>query len=139
MMQTIKSARKRGPTLVSKNQVLQVIVDRFCASPVQYSTRQQIADELCVPSTVINDQVDRLKADGSITTTFNGHFFPAHIRADRPMSLTRNPGRESILEIGETCEHLSPGEIRELIHLLGGITRSEVRSEILAIKREMEA
>lgn len=136
-MQTIKTARKRGPTVVSRHQVYQVIVDNFCANPSVPTSRTEISRQLCVTYDVVDLHVKRLKDDGKIRLVINGVFAPTQIRPDRAVSFTLVPGGESVLEMADVVLNLSPGEVRNIRNLLGGIALEDLVAELRATRREL--
>lgn len=136
-MQTIKPARRRGPTVVSRQQVYQCIVDNFCANPPIPTARADIARELCVPYEVVDMHIRRLREDGKIRLVVNGVFAPTKIRPDRAVSFTRVPGGDSVLEIGDVVIKLSAGEIRNVICMMGGIALEDLAAELRATRREL--
>lgn len=129
--------RRRGPQLVSRPQVLQVIVDRFCDNPSMPTVRADLIEHLRVSTKIINDHVKGLMDEGKIRLTTPGHFVPTQIRPDRAQSLTRIPGADAKWEMGEHCVDFSPGELRTLAQLAGYVSRDDIRRELLAMREEL--
>lgn len=134
---SLEDKRRRGPQMVSRHQVLQAIVDRFCDSPSKVTVRRDLVRELMVSPQIIDGHVKGLLATGHIMLTNPGHFVPVGVRADRAMSLTLIPGADAKWEMGEFCVDLSPGELRAFAKLAGFVPRDEIRRELLALRAEL--
>jgi hypothetical protein len=126
--------RRRGPTLITGPQVLQEIVDRFCGNPSMPTTRADLINQLAVSAGIVDDHVKKLIAKGRVRKILNGVLVPTQIRPDRAVSVTRIPGGDTKVEIGDACLDLSKGEIRDLVAGLGGVMTQDLRAELREIR-----
>lgn len=103
----------------NRERVLQCIID--LANQRRPAARVLIAQLLNLKLSIVDDAVKRLKEDGLVRPVVPGIFEPVPQHPpSRPISKTVLTDGTTVLEIGDTCENLTPHEAQVMGMLFHG-------------------
>lgn len=118
---------KGRKTMVTKNQVYSIILERFLGNPPKPTSKKQVERALGTTWPIVNGHFDNLIDDKMIELAENGYYFPAYIFEDRAVSVTAGHGIRFKAECGDQLIELSPREFEKLIAMGRGLIDSERR------------
>lgn len=126
-MQQSERERNRGGrpegrrTVVTRQRVLAVIVERAANNPPLPTSRTTVAKELGVPWKLVDEHVKRLNEDRIIEQVSVGFYLPVDLREDRAVSVTAVHGGNYKVEVGDGLLEVNRREFIKIAELGAGL------------------